>query len=71
MRELSIQIKDGWELQSDSKKLGNIIKALIRNNSCCPCQKDNPVCPCDNYLLRNICCCKLYNKPEGQGIEAQ
>lgn len=62
--EFKLIIKDGWVIQQDAKTLGNILKAIIRNDYCCPCQKDHPKCPCEHYIKDNKCCCTLYQKKD-------
>ena len=71
MKEFKLVIKEGWLLQKDAKTLGNILKAILRNNNCCPCQKNHPKCPCSSYINDDTCCCKLYqeSKPKVQGNE--
>ena len=42
--------KNGWQLNPDDKKLNNIIKAILRNEGNCPCQRNGSFkCPCEEY----------------------
>lgn len=64
---MEYQIKEGWKLNPNNKVVEAITKALERNNGRCPCIHDTEdyegkslMCPCTDYLLKDMCCCQLY-----------
>lgn len=63
---MKILIKKGFKLNPSEKIVKGITKAIERNNGECPCihEENNGDlhCPCEDYRLRDKCCCHLYIK---------
>ena len=59
-------IKEGWQLNPNEKIVKGITKAVERNEGMCPCVHEENCgdlhCPCEDYRLRDKCCCQLYIK---------
>jgi ferredoxin-thioredoxin reductase catalytic subunit len=62
-------IKKGWILNPNEKIVKGITKAIERNEGKCPCVHDSEeyegkslICPCSDYIKKDICCCNLYIK---------
>ena len=62
-------IKEGWILNPNEKIVKGITKAIERNEGKCPCvhnseeyEEKSLLCPCSDYLKKDICCCNLYLK---------
>lgn len=61
---LKVLVKEGFALNQDSKVVGSVIKAVLRNRGECPCHNESidKNCPCSDYLNKDICHCGLYEK---------
>lgn len=62
-------IKEGWQLNPNEKIVKGITKTVERNKGMCPCVHDSKdyegkslICPCSDYIKKDICCCNLYVK---------
>lgn len=69
MEQTKILIKKGWKLNPNEKVVKGIIKAVERNEGKCPCVHNSEeyegkslICPCSDYIKKDICCCNLYVK---------
>ena len=61
--------KEGWVLNPNDKVVNSILKMCEKNNGECPCRNpgktpEDRKCPCREYRENDVCCCKLYIKPE-------
>jgi hypothetical protein len=55
------------KLNTDSKKVEEIRKAVEENKGYCPCKIErviNNYCPCRDFRYKLECCCDLYIKVE-------
>ena len=64
---IQILRKEGWDLNPNDKVVNAILKRCEMNNGECPCHNDGDtkekrMCPCENYRLKDHCCCGLYIK---------
>lgn len=66
---MEILVKEGWKLNPNEKIVRSITKAIERNNGECPCVHNSEeyegkslICPCSDYIKKDICCCNLYVK---------
>ena len=63
---MRILVKPGFQLNPNEKLVKRIIKAIERNDEICPCVHEESCgdlhCPCEDYRLRDKCCCQLYIK---------
>ena len=53
----------GYILNPDKKYVENIIVGIYRKDGHCPCRinvDDTTLCPCDEFIEKKICRCKLY-----------
>lgn len=60
-------VKPGWKLNPNEKIVQGITKAVERCDGECPCNNPGPtresrICPCDEYMINDHCCCGLYLK---------
>jgi ferredoxin-thioredoxin reductase catalytic subunit len=60
-------IKEGWELNPNSKVVNAILKRIDTNDGECPCvnpgkTREDRMCPCKEYRENDICHCGLYVK---------
>lgn len=62
-------VKPGFQLNPNEKIVKAITKAVERNDGKCPCVHNSEeyegkslLCPCSDYLKKDICCCNLYVK---------
>ena len=66
MEQTRILIKEGFKLNPNEKVVKGIIKAIERNEGMCPCVHEESCgdlhFPCEDYRLRDKCCCQLYIK---------
>lgn len=66
---IKIYRKQGWDLNPNDLRLNNIIRAILRNNGNCPCQKGvKAVCPCEEYRNNDNCHCGLYIKVDNHEL---
>ena len=66
---MEIFVKEGFKLNPNEKVVKGIIKAVERNDGKCPCVHNSEeyegkslICPCSDYIKKDICCCNLYVK---------
>lgn len=53
----------GYILNPDKKYVEKIIEGIHRKEGHCPCRvnvDDTTLCPCDEFMEKGICRCKLY-----------
>ncbi len=53
----------GFRLNPDQKYVSIIMDGLQKKNGHCPCRvnvDDTTLCPCDEFIKKEICKCKLY-----------
>lgn len=52
-----------YRINPDKKYVDIIINGLEKKNGHCPCRledDDTTLCPCDEFISKGICKCKLY-----------
>lgn len=53
----------GFRLNPNKKYVDIIMEGLQKKEGHCPCRvnvDDTTLCPCDEFVEKNICKCKLY-----------
>lgn len=59
----------GYILNPDKKYVEKIIEGIYKKQGHCPCRvnvDDTTLCPCDEFVKKGICKCKLYIPIEGK-----
>lgn len=57
----------GFRLNPDKDYIKGIITGLLKKEGHCPCRvktDDTTLCPCDEFVSKGICKCKLFIKIE-------
>lgn len=55
----------GYILNPDKEYVKKIIEGIQKKNGHCPCRinvDDTTLCPCDEFVEKQICKCKLFIK---------
>ncbi len=53
----------GYMLNPDKKYVKTIVEGINRKEGHCPCRfnsDDTTLCPCDEFINKGICKCKLF-----------
>ena len=59
-----INIK-GYKLNENKEYVNSIIEGIYKKDGHCPCRvnvDDTTLCPCDEFVAKGICKCKLFVK---------
>ena len=59
----------GYRLNNDKKYVDKIIDGIENKNGHCPCrikQDNSTLCPCDEFIEKGICKCKLFIKIDSE-----
>lgn len=62
----------GYKLNSNKEFVNRIIEGIQRKNGHCPCRKeisDETLCPCDEFVNKQVCRCGLFVKIEENNEE--
>ena len=57
----------GYELNPDKEYVEKILKGIYRKDGHCPCRlnvDDTTLCPCDEFVEKQICKCNLFVKKQ-------
>lgn len=57
----------GYRLNKDFEYVSKIMQGIEKKDGHCPCRikvDDTTLCPCDEFIEKGICKCKLFIKVE-------
>ncbi len=57
----------GYELNPDKEYVRKILEGIYRKDGHCPCRlnsDDTTLCPCDEFVEKQICKCNLFVKKQ-------
>lgn len=57
----------GYRLNKDKEYVAKIMEGINKKNGHCPCRvkaTESTLCPCDEFVKKGICVCKLFIKEE-------
>ena len=57
----------GYELNPDKEYVQKILEGIYRKDGHCPCRlnsDDTTLCPCDEFVEKQICKCNLFVKKQ-------
>ena len=57
----------GYELNPDKEYVKKILEGIYRKDGHCPCRlnsDDTTLCPCDEFVEKQICKCNLFVKKQ-------
>lgn len=55
----------GYRINPDKEYVNKIIEGIIKKEGHCPCRvkmDDTTYCPCDEFIEKGICKCRLFIK---------